>query len=482
MEKEILYEINRFREILGLPLLKESVGGGIIDEFLTLFGKSADDFEDLVKNGSTDIAKSLKNSFDEIAQLPGGKTIDDILSDIRTGNLSDELASTIAEKLVKSTNQEVSQKMANAFINTNPTLKKLSAEISSPNKFASANDEIKLDELYDEYYIKIDNLGESQEVKDELLVLLWVNYKNRKDIINAPNFVPDVVQDVTKVTTTTVTKEFTGLLDEFGELSEDTKIIVNDLATNLKVDPTVLQTKAKNFINQYKNLDITQLETKLAESQTKLKKIYSESNEVGRQEIKQKWDFFNSFLPKLNLTKPVKAALTVLTIGVIIASYVGLDYFSKTKEEAENLLKGLITSCPNNKITVDHVQTMGSDDGFDEYYAKVVYDGNLESVKQKEGAFYLSKKNAIGEEIQINCGDAKLADKTVEEIGGVKSAKDTTLTTMTKAKAIEAIKNNGYTEPITLTPDEENKTEYAYTDASGLTGTAKLTDGKIIVT
>jgi hypothetical protein len=321
MEKEILYEINRFREILGLPLLKESIGGGLIDEFLTLFGKSTDEFETLVKDGTDDVAQSLRNSFDEIAQS-GGKTFDEIITDIKAGRLSDDLATTIAEKLVKSTNQEVSQKMAKAFVNTNPSLKALSDEIASPNKFTSANDIDELENLYDEYYIKIDNLGESQEVKNELLISLWVNYKNRKDIITAPGFVPDVVQDVTKVTTTTVTKEFTGLLDEFGELSEDTKIIVNDLATNLKVDPTVLQTKAKNFINQYKNLDITQLETKLAESQTKLKKIYSESNEVGRKEIKQKWDFFNSFLPKLNLTKPVKAALTVLTIGVIIASYV----------------------------------------------------------------------------------------------------------------------------------------------------------------
>jgi hypothetical protein len=480
MEKEILYEINRFREILGLPLLKESIGGGLIDEFLTLFGKSTDEFETLVKDGTDDVAQSLRNSFDEIAQS-GGKTFDEIITDIKAGRLSDDLATTIAEKLVKSTNQEVSQKMAKAFVNTNPSLKALSDEIASPNKFTSANDIDELENLYDEYYIKIDNLGESQEVKNELLISLWVNYKNRKDIITAPGFVPDVVQDVTKVTTTTVTKEFTGLLDEFGELSEDTKIIVNDLATNLKVDPTVLQTKAKNFINQYKNLDITQLETKLAESQTKLKKIYSESNEVGRKEIKQKWDFFNSFLPKLNLTKPVKAALTVLTIGVIIASYVGLDYLSKTKEEAENLLKGLIASCPNNKITVDHVQTMGSDEGFDEYYAKVVYDGNLESVKQKEGAFYLSKKNAIGEEIQINCGDAKLADKTVEEIGGVKPAKEGTLTSMTKAQAIDAIKKLGYVDPITLTPDTENQTSYTYVDGEGIDGTVELVDGKIIV-
>ena len=165
MEKEILYEINRFREILGLPLLKESIGGGIVDEFLTLFGKSADDFEDLVKNGDNAVAQSLRNSFDEITQS-GGKTFDEIITDIRAGRLSDDLATTIAETLVKSTNQEVSKKMAKAFINTNPTLKNLSDEISSPDKFASANDGDKLEELYTEYFLKIDNLGESKEVED----------------------------------------------------------------------------------------------------------------------------------------------------------------------------------------------------------------------------------------------------------------------------------------------------------------------------
>ena len=478
MEKEILYEINRFREIIGLPLLKESIGGGLIDEFLTIFGKSADDFEDLVKNGSTDVAQSLRNSFDEIAQLPGGKTIDDIISDIKAGTLSDELATEIGKQLAKSPNDYVREMIAQSFINVNPSLKKMLENLSNPEIFkgTTADD---IGQKWLKYQDEINRLGESEDIKKRLQMYLYSNLVEYERV-NFKNAAENIVQDVAKESTT-VTKEFTGLLDEFGELSEDTKIIVNDLATNLKVDPTVLQTKAKKFINQYKNLDITELETKLAESQTKLKKIYSESNEVGRQEIKQKWDFYNSFLPKLNLTKPVKAALTVLTIGVIIGSYVGLDYLSETKEEAENLLKGLIASCPNNKITVDHVQTMGSDEGFDEYYAKVVYDGNLVSVKQKEGAFYLSKTNAVGDEIQINCGDAKLADKTVEEIGGVKPAEEGTLTSMTKAQAIDAIKKLGYVDPITLTPDTENQTSYTYVDGEGIDGTVKLVDGKIIV-
>ena len=124
---------------------------------------------------------------------------------------------------------------------------------------------------------------------------------------------------------------------------------------------------------------------------------------------------------------------------------------------------------------------MGSDDNFDEYYAKVVYDGNLESVKQKEGAFYLSKKNALGEEIQIKCNDPKLADKTVTEIGGDKPPVEGNLTTMTKQQAIDDIVKMGYTAPITLTPDSDGQTTYNYTDAGGLTGTVKLEGGIIKV-
>lgn len=413
MEKEILYEINRFREILGLPLLKESIGGGIIDEFLTLFGKSTDEFEDLVKNGADDVAQSLRNSFDEIAQS-GGKTFDDIITDIRAGRLSDDLATTIAETLVKSTNQKVSEKMAKAFINTNPTLKGLSDEIASPDKFASANDSDELQKLYNEYYDKIDELGESPEVRGELIDELMANFKSRRDIINSPGFVPNVVQNADQV----VAKQLTGMLDETGELAQETTVVLDNLAKKIGVDSEVLKSEAKIMIAENSKLTLTQLKTKLAESQLKLKQVANGLKGEKRKLFVERWNTIKETLNLPKLSAPKKIIYSIVSIGALVGAYGVFEYFQTDKGEVQDILQRLSREC--SKIDINkHVFISGSDENIDEFYAKVVYDGKLEQVVEKEGTFYFKDvKNNLGEMKQIECGDLKLADKTVEEIQG----------------------------------------------------------------
>ena len=57
----------------------------------------------------------------------------------------------------------------------------------------------------------------------------------------------------------------------------------------------------------------------------------------------------------------------------------------------------------------------------------------------------------------------------------------TTSGTMTKEQAKAAILAQGYTEPITFTPDSDGQTSYKFVDADDLKGTATLNNGNIIV-
>jgi hypothetical protein len=410
MEKEILYEINRFREILGLPLLKESVGGGVIDEFLTLFGKSVDDFEDLVKDGVDDVAESLRNSFDEIAQS-GGKTFDDIITDIRAGKLSDDLVNDIAEKLVKSSNREIRGKMAAAVVNTNPSLKKMADELSSDDLFSSsvkANDLKSADNTYGESLDTILKSGESTGIQDELGYRLYNNYYRAKSQIesNVKN----------------LTNALKGMLDETGNLSEGIKKEIQTISKTIKVKPDVLESRAKQFISDNPNVTLEQLQKKLADSQTQIQEAANKLKGIRRAEFKAQYDAFKEYLPKMPpLTKPVKIALAIVSLGLIGGTFVGFELYQVDIEEAQDILKRLISSC-DKKITDSHVKALGSDEYVDKYYPKVVYDGQLETVIEKEGEFYLEKKNNLGENVKITCIDPKLANKTVEEIGGTKPA------------------------------------------------------------
>jgi hypothetical protein len=406
MEKEILYEINRFREILGLPLLKESVGGGVIDEFLTLFGKSVDDFEDLVKDGVDDVAESLRNSFDEIAQS-GGKTFDDIITDIRAGKLSDDLVNDIAEKLVKSSNREISQKMAEAVVNTNPSLKQMADGLSSDDLFKASkksNDLQSARKTYEDSLEAIGKRGESNEIKNELDRRLFNNYYSAKSEIEA--------------NIKNLTNALKGMLDETGDLTEGIKKEIETISKTIKVKPDVLELRAKQFISGNPNITFEQLQKKLAESQTAVIEAASKLKGVKRAEFKAQYDSFKEYLPKMPpLTKPVKIVLTIASLGVIAGSYVAFEYYQVDEEEAQDILKRLINFC-DKKITADHVKALGSDENIDKFYPSVVYDGQLEAVEEKEGQFYLSKKDNVGIPIKLTCGDPKLADKTVEEIQG----------------------------------------------------------------
>lgn len=131
MNKEILNEINRFREIAGLTLLNEaSIGGGWIDELLTALGKSSDDFDALIKSADTTLGKELKDGIDDVASRLG-TTTDDLLEKIRLKNLATNEADELLKTLLKSTDTKVKDTLANYYINNSADLMEIVDEMTN---------------------------------------------------------------------------------------------------------------------------------------------------------------------------------------------------------------------------------------------------------------------------------------------------------------------------------------------------------------
>ena len=121
MNKEILNEINRFREISGLRLLSEaSIGGGWIDELLDLLGKSADEFDTYVRSNADEFATGFKKEIDDAASILN-KTSDEILSSIKAGNLPANEADEILRAILK-TDGIVKDRIVSSYILSNPSL------------------------------------------------------------------------------------------------------------------------------------------------------------------------------------------------------------------------------------------------------------------------------------------------------------------------------------------------------------------------
>jgi len=129
MNNEILNEINRFREISGLKLLSEaSIGGGWIDELLTVLGKSSDDLDTFIKNSDDVLAAEMRTSIDDVASRLG-RPVDELLERIKLKNLATDEADEILKSLLKSTNKEVKDTLANYYINNDTGLKEIADEM-----------------------------------------------------------------------------------------------------------------------------------------------------------------------------------------------------------------------------------------------------------------------------------------------------------------------------------------------------------------
>ena len=146
MKKEILSEINRFREISGLPLLIEGkIPSSFIDDLSKLFNKSSDElFTSLEKKEIPSLEKTLKTALGDDSVIFAKN-----LQKLKAGTLSPTLEDKLLASLIRSGDNKIKDLVETTFIKSNPDLNKII------NRFTKRADgsysEIKPGLTYDKY-------------------------------------------------------------------------------------------------------------------------------------------------------------------------------------------------------------------------------------------------------------------------------------------------------------------------------------------
>jgi hypothetical protein len=131
MKKEILLEINRFREIIGLKIIKESwiddLIRKVIPDFDTALTKTATDPS--LTSVTTKLEADASNS---LLKTANGKSIDDLASlknAIESDDLSDETLELILKRFVEN-DSALSSKLTDEIINSSPGLQQIQNSIN----------------------------------------------------------------------------------------------------------------------------------------------------------------------------------------------------------------------------------------------------------------------------------------------------------------------------------------------------------------
>lgn len=191
MDRQILSEINRFREIMGLSVISEAAtpGTGILDLIFGAAGKTGDEFaealgkniDDISDPFMRDVVEKMKSSIDDNIGEFGGKNADEVLDDISAiakGELRplaglDKLLSRVESEILN--NPSLSEKYLDNFLDTYPSVKNFVNDTDRNSLLKSLKDEFpdqfdtEYNKLIDNVNDELDTLGVSQSVRDKII-------------------------------------------------------------------------------------------------------------------------------------------------------------------------------------------------------------------------------------------------------------------------------------------------------------------------
>jgi len=191
MDRQILSEINRMREIMGMSLIMEATGPGmgILDLIFGALGKSGDEFADALGKNVDDISdpimrdvvEKMKSSVDDMSGQFGTKTSDEVLDDLsaisrgesRTLPGLDTLLSKVESEILN--NPALSQKYLDNLIDTYPSINNLVNDSERNSLLKNLKDEFpdRFDDAYNDLINNIESelnsLGVSQNVKNRII-------------------------------------------------------------------------------------------------------------------------------------------------------------------------------------------------------------------------------------------------------------------------------------------------------------------------
>jgi hypothetical protein len=122
MKKEILSEVNRFREIIGLTLLTEGkIPSSFIEDLAKIFNKSSDElFVSIEKKEIPALEKTLKNALGDDSAVFAKN-----LQKLKAGTLSPTLEDKLLASLIRSSDNKIKNLVETTFIKSNPDLNKI---------------------------------------------------------------------------------------------------------------------------------------------------------------------------------------------------------------------------------------------------------------------------------------------------------------------------------------------------------------------
>ena len=492
MRREILSEINRFREIIGLNILNEGIiPSSLVDDLAKAFGKSEDEFfQRLEKKELT----ALNKVFDDVANTTG-KSSDELIQGFKSGTLDDFAEDLFVSKLIQSGTENLKQAAIKAYSTTKPELVSF-----IDTAFNGMEQSIKQmsDEKYQERLAKVDSIIDDSAMTDEMRTFLKNEYKERSKAIRLSSSIKNLGN-------TNAASETSKLIA--GKSFDDLYTLYSAKLTNAGKKPMTkdeLLKLASAAESDFKGDSKSLIEYLVEVSKDKvamgkrLKQIFGVTEEIvdGTGKIITKGSE--------NAANTVKPWGWGKLMMALVFGGIGLVYFKsdnifdwwnkkdgvrkpflvKFGDAYTDLPKPLQKKLELNYNSNDFNLTANN------AYLKSMDFNNQEESDTDSSVLTIRFNDGTFDKYSNNVGDREKwtldpsSTHTKEE--GAGNTTTTTTSNTTKQNVIDAIIGQGYTEPITLNPDEEPKsgvkTVYNYTDAGGIGGTATVDEaGKITV-
>jgi hypothetical protein len=415
MEKQILEEINRYREIIGLKLITEAIGDEIA-EMVSALIKNTDSITD---DSVEAIARQIKKvaEADALAKkIDLDKYLDDMLI---TGKVSDDIVNLINKAIL--TNKGYTDVVRKLVKDTDPVLINIKNTILDNDamdliKMADSLDELKRleNDFLNDFKNHTDPFGNS--LSDEMIALYKKDIddatSSRRVELEAPG---KIASEATSNAEKQVAKDAQDIIDKVKEnLANEGK----KLSRNVTVDEVVAKMKTmtpEQLIETYtklqKNTRWTGFKNWVSTSvNPRIKRLLiylktSEIDEAGKLVI--------------------RPGMITLYASVLAAAYIAFDMYRTSESEWKELYDNLLALCPDEKLKDNQTASIAPDikenDALrPDWVISVVYDSKKTSVFYEDGNWFLDVKSGKpGEEyLPLNCNDAKLANKTFGETGG----------------------------------------------------------------
>jgi hypothetical protein len=455
MATKLLTEIERYRELMGVQLLKEmTIPKTFFASFAEAFGKTEDDFFETLLKSEDEIfdasERLLKQEFNDIAEL-AGRDLDDFIKQLKAGSssISDDVLDTLAFRLLKSSDPKIATTTTEAFIKEYPSLTMLKSALDDT-----------------EYMTNILKSGDKKSIENLNALKKKINELNIGDLTK--KYFTDIYDESYKVAKAEVDRIAAETSEKFAKEAERLKEASDELASKSRIEEgkktkasdlrkqmdllvqnnklpknsdeyTTLTDYIDNLLKDNPNADLGDL-AKLGEQQFDILYIkYQKAVQEGAEATQEFWrgagKKLRKYLNYLNLGRNAKNPTTKVIVNMLgYASIIAVGYGatsltstllfgSDLSPEELELLKKKITnnlgSCVStDKVTVRFIETKNQSDSdvFDpDAFGKAVVDvfinGKTETLEFSEGlkqfVMYGTQTNPINCETTPGLGVGK---------------------------------------------------------------------------